>query len=100
MASSAVPARQLIEQHASAVLVDREHVELLYDPGLQYLGWKPLVVILMHATFNAVPRIMGPLFGTADVRNTPSMEIAIASGLGAVALVVIAVTRGKLGTKP
>jgi uncharacterized protein len=57
------------------------------------------VVILMHATFNAVPRIMGPLLGSADVRSTPSMEIAIASGLGAVALMVIAVTRGKLGTK-
>jgi hypothetical protein len=67
--------------------------------GYNISGGNLWVVILMHATFNALPRIMGPLFGSAQVRKTPSMEVAIASGLGTVALIVIAVTRGKLGMK-
>lgn len=67
--------------------------------GYNVSGGNLCVAILMHATFNAVPRIMGPLFGSAEVRHSPSMEIAIASGLGAVALIMIAATRGKLGTQ-
>jgi membrane protease YdiL (CAAX protease family) len=42
--------------------------------GYNISGGNLWVVILMHATFNAAPRIVGPLFGSADVRKTPSIE--------------------------
>jgi hypothetical protein len=72
-------------------------VSLLMTFGYNISGGNLWVAILMHATFNGVPRIMDALFGTADVRKTPSVELAIAGGLGAVGLTLIAFTRGRLG---
>jgi len=91
----------LLDNWTSSTLVDFwlivSMLSFLMTLGYNISRGNLWVVILMHATFNAVPRIMGPLFGSAEIRHRPSMEIAIVGGLGTVALIMIAATRSKLG---
>jgi hypothetical protein len=55
-----------------------------------------LIVILLHVTFDWATFAVAPLFTAPILTELPSL-LPILSGFGALALVLVALTRGRLG---
>jgi hypothetical protein len=55
-----------------------------------------LIVILIHVTFDWATFAVAPLFTAPILTELPSL-LPILSGFGALALVLVALTRGRLG---
>jgi hypothetical protein len=59
-------------------------------------GHALVVAILMHSAFNASPRFLGPFLGETPTRSHPSGEFFIALAFLIPAILVVALTRGRL----
>lgn len=71
---------------------------ILMAYALNASGKAVLVAILMHSAFNASSRFIGPFLGNTPTREHPSPTLLIGFAFLAAAVIVIAFTRGRLGT--
>ena len=60
-------------------------------------GGSVLVAILMHSAFNSSSQFFGAFLGSTPTREHPSGEVLIGLSLMLIALVAVAVTRGRMG---
>ena len=64
--------------------------------GFNISGSSVIVAVIMHATFNASPKVLGDFLNSAEVRENPSPELMISLAFIGAAILVGAFTRGRL----
>lgn len=65
--------------------------------GFNISGGSVIVAVIMHAMFNASPKVLGEFISSAEVREQPSPELMISLAFIVAAILIAAFTRGRLG---
>jgi len=72
-------------------------LSMVFTYAFNSSGGSVLVAILMHSAFNSSSQFIGPFLGSTPTREHPSGEVLIGLSFLLIAVIALAMTRGRLG---